>query len=225
MAAIGLIYCGAVLFVNGLMLLGHVSPRSAAILNLFVGTLQVVTPTVLVLQAGQDTTALLNASGIYLFGFTFLYVGIVNVTGLPSEGIGWYSLFVTFAALTYALVNLTVIGDPVFAAIWTAWAALWLLFFLLLGAGLDGLGPHTGWALLLLSQPTTTIPGFLILAGQYSPSTPYAIGLAVALAALLCLAFVLGQRGTLQATPTAEPVDSSRPSADATQESDLEPVG
>ena len=225
MAAIGLIYCGAVLFVNGLMLLGHVSTRSAAILNLFVGALQVVTPTVLILQAGQDTAALLNASGIYLFGFTFLYVGIVNITELPSDGVGWYSLFVTFAALAYALVNLTVVGDPVFAAIWTAWAALWLLFFLLLGAGLDTLGPHTGWALLLLSQPTTTIPGFLILAGLYTPSTPYAIVFAVALAALLCLAFVLGQRAALQATPNTEPTNSSRPSTDTAQDSDLEPVG
>jgi putative amide transporter protein len=225
MAAIGLIYCGAVLFVNGLMLLGHVSTRSAAILNIFVGALQVVTPTVLILQAGQETTALLNASGIYLFGFTFLYVGIVNVAGLPSDGIGWYSLFVSFAALAYALVNLAVIGDPVFATVWTAWAGLWLLFFLLLGAGLEPLAPHTGWALLLLSQPTTTIPGFLILAGLYSPSSTYAIFLAVALAVLMGLAFVLGQRGALAASSNTEPAHHPRLPADMGEDSDLEPVG
>ncbi len=37
MGSVGLPYVGAVLFVNGLMLLGAVPPRSAAILNLFVG--------------------------------------------------------------------------------------------------------------------------------------------------------------------------------------------
>ena len=40
-----LLYVGAVLFINGLMLLGKVEPRSAAVFNLFVGGLQVVTPT------------------------------------------------------------------------------------------------------------------------------------------------------------------------------------
>lgn len=44
----------------------------------------VVTPTVLILRAGADNASLLSASGIYLFGFTFLYVGVVNLTGLPQ---------------------------------------------------------------------------------------------------------------------------------------------
>jgi hypothetical protein len=118
-----------------------------------------------------------------------------------------------------------VVGDPVFATIWTAWAGLWLLFFLLLGVGLEPLAPHTGWALVLLSQPTTTIPGFLILAGLYSPSSTYAILLAVALAVLLCLAFVLGQRGALATSPNTEPAQTPRLSADMAEDTDFEPVG
>jgi len=43
MAAVGLFYVGAVLFVNGLMLLGKVDPRAAGFLNLFVGVLQRLT--------------------------------------------------------------------------------------------------------------------------------------------------------------------------------------
>ncbi len=40
MGSVGLLYVGAVLFVNGLMLLGTVPVRSASVLNLFVGALQ-----------------------------------------------------------------------------------------------------------------------------------------------------------------------------------------
>ena len=70
MAAVGLFYVGAVLFVNGLMLLGKVDPRAAGFLNLFVGVLQVVIPTVLLVQSGGDQAKVLAASGLYLFGLT-----------------------------------------------------------------------------------------------------------------------------------------------------------
>jgi hypothetical protein len=212
MAAIGLIYCGAVLFVNGIMLLGLANPKSVAILNLFVGTLQVVTPTVLILQAGADQAALLNASGIYLFGFTFLYVGIVNLFGLEGDGIGWYSAFVAVAALVYAGINAVTFDDPVFAVIWTAWAALWLLFFLLMALGIESLTRPTGWALLLLSQVTTTVPAFFILTGHYQPSNGLAAAAATAYVVLFGLAFVLGRRGVAAAAqhvdeaPEREPV-------------------
>lgn len=76
MASVGLLYVGAVLFVNALMMLGRVEARSAAIMNLFVGGMQVVLPTLLLVAAGDDTTAVTAAAGIYLFGFTYLYVGI-----------------------------------------------------------------------------------------------------------------------------------------------------
>lgn len=195
MAAIGLIYCGAVLFVNGAMLVGRVDPRSAAILNLFVGTLQVVTPTVLILQAGADTASLLAASGIYLFGFTFLYVGVVNLTGLPADGVGWYSGFVAAAAVVYAGVNFTSGNDPVFGVIWLAWAALWLEFFLLMALGHAWLGRPTGWSLLLLGQVTTTVPAFFLLTGHYHPTPALAVLAAVGYAVLFAIAFTVGRRG------------------------------
>jgi hypothetical protein len=200
MAAIGLIYCGAVLFVNGAMLLGRVDPRSAAVLNLFVGTLQVVTPTVLIVQAGPDTPSLLAASGIYLFGFTFLFVGIVNLAGLPADGVGWYSGFVAAAAVVYALVNFTSGHDPVFGVIWLAWAALWLEFFLLMALGLASLTRPTGWSLLLLGQVTTTVPAFFILTGHYRPTTALAVVAAVSYAVLFAAAFALGRVSREQAT-------------------------
>lgn len=192
MGSVGLLYVGAVLFLNGLMLLGAVPPRSAAILNLFVGALQCVIPTAMLLQAGTDTGVVLAASGLYLFGFTYLYVGIGNLADLDPRGVGWFSAFVATAAVVYSLVSFTVVHDPVFGVIWLAWAGLWTLFFLVLGTGRDDLARFTGWTALLLSQPTCTLPAFLALTG-HAPTSPGLAALwAVGLALLVAIAAVLG---------------------------------
>ena len=52
MANVGLLFVGAVLFLNGIMLLGKVDARSAAVFNLFIGALQVLTPTYLIFTSG-----------------------------------------------------------------------------------------------------------------------------------------------------------------------------
>ncbi len=85
MGAVGLLYVGAVLVVNGVMLLGLVSPAGAAPLNLFVGALQVVTPTYLIVAAGGDQAQIALAAGLYYFGFTYLWVGINGITGWPGR--------------------------------------------------------------------------------------------------------------------------------------------
>ncbi|WP_158880490.1 AmiS/UreI family transporter [Amycolatopsis anabasis] len=187
---VGLLYVGAVLLINGLMLLGHVPARSAAALNLFVGALQCVTPTVLIIQAGGDTEAILGASGLYLFGFTYLYVGIANLAGLEPQGIGWFSLFVAAAAVVYAGLSFWRQDDPVFGVIWLAWALLWTLFFLVLGLGRERLTRFTGWTVVLLSQPTCSVPAFLAMTGAYRSDAPTALlaaGIAVALVALAAM--------------------------------------
>ena len=73
MGNVGLLFVGAVLFMNGLLLLGKVDARSGAVFNLFVGALQVLTPTYLIFTANNDSMKILAASGIFLFGFTYLY--------------------------------------------------------------------------------------------------------------------------------------------------------
>ncbi|MFI9554801.1 AmiS/UreI family transporter [Nonomuraea endophytica] len=178
MASVGLLYVGAVLFVNAMMLLGKVEAKSAAILNLFVGALQVVTPTVIIMTAGGDMAAIMGASGIYLFGFTYLYVGIGLLAGLSSTGVGWFSLFVAIAALVYAAHNAFVVRDYPFAVIWVLWSFLWLLFFLVLGLGRAELTRYTGWVTLVEAWLTAVIPAFLLLTGRYTPSATLALILA-----------------------------------------------
>ncbi|WP_040406274.1 AmiS/UreI family transporter [Amycolatopsis nigrescens] len=192
---VGLLYVGAVLLVNGLMLLGRVPARSAAALNLFVGALQCVTPTVLIIQAGGDQEAILGASGLYLFGFTYLYVGVVNFAGLEPSGVGWFSLYVAGAALVYSGLSFWRNEDPVFGVIWLAWALLWTLFFLVLGLGLERLTRFTGWATLLLSQPTCSVPAFLAMTGGYRSNAGTAWIAAAVFAALVALSALLAARG------------------------------
>ena len=135
MGSVGLLYVGAVLVINGLMLLGVVEARSAAPLNLFVGGLQVLTPTVLIIMSGGDPDVILSASGIYLFGFTYLYVGINLLGGLDGTGLGWFSAFVACCAVVYSALNFVRFDDPGFGVIWLVWAVLWALFWVVLGLG------------------------------------------------------------------------------------------
>jgi hypothetical protein len=44
---------------------------------------------------------------------------------------------------------------------------LWGLFFLVLGLGIDRLTALAGWTTLILSFTTCTIPGFLLLLGEW----------------------------------------------------------
>ena len=87
-ASVGLLYVGAVLFINGIMLLGWLDAKSAAPMNFFVGGLQVLTPTYIIFTANGNQDTILAASGLYLFGFTYLYVGINLTAGLDGTGLG-----------------------------------------------------------------------------------------------------------------------------------------
>jgi len=76
MGAVGLLFVGAVLFINGIMLLGWVDAKSAVAINFFVGGLQIITPTYLIFTANGNADTILSAAGLYLFAFTYLYVGL-----------------------------------------------------------------------------------------------------------------------------------------------------
>jgi putative amide transporter protein len=167
MGSVGLLYVGAVLFINGLMLLGKIPGKAAAPLNYFVGGMQVVFPTIIIAQSGGDPAVVLGASGLYLFGFTYLYVALNQTFNLDGEGLGWFSLFVAAIAVVMGYLNFTLVNDPVFGVIWIIWAVLWFLFFLLLGLHLDSLTRMTGWFTVIVAHLTGTIPALFLLTGEY----------------------------------------------------------
>ncbi|GHH70350.1 transporter [Streptosporangium violaceochromogenes] len=181
MGDVGLLYVGAVLFINGLMLLGKVDPRAAAIFNLFVGTLQVVTPTVLIITSGGQPNVILGASGLFLFGFTYLYVGVGLLGGFDTTGVGYFSLFVAIMALGFSFASFRHLDNQPFGVIWLYWSFLWLLFFLLLGLKRERLTTYTGWVTAIEGWVTAAIPSFLLLTGYWQRwnQTVLAIVLAV----------------------------------------------
>ena len=166
MSDVGLMFVGAVLFVNGLLLLGRVDAKGAATFNLFVGALQVAIPFYLIATAPTTSDILLD-SGIFLFGFTYLYVGISNLAGQEPRGLGWYSAWVAIMAAAFGITNIVKFHDPTIGLLWLQWSVLWALFWLVLGLGITRLTPLTGWCTLILSFTTCTIPGFLLLLGEW----------------------------------------------------------
>ncbi|MGE2716986.1 AmiS/UreI family transporter [Mycolicibacterium litorale] len=210
MGGVGLLYVGAVLIIDGLMLLGRISPQGATPLNFFVGALQVLTPTVLIVQSGGDPAVIFGASGLYLFGFTYLWVAINNITGWGGEGLGWFSLFVALAAVGYAWHAFAVEADPAFGVIWLLWAVLWFLLFLLLGLDRASLGPAVGVVAVVDGVVTAAVPAFLTVAGQWQTGVVPAVIIAVIGVAAILLAIPLGRR---LGVPTPDTTSSAAPAA------------
>ena len=206
MAAVGLLYVGAVLVVNGVMLLGHVDPRGAAPLNLFVGALQVVTPTYLIIFAAGDPALIALAAGLYFFGFTYLWVGINGITGWGNEGLGWFSLIVALAAVGFAIHSWVEVGDRTFGVIWLLWAVLWSTFFLLMALHRAHLAPAIGVLAVGEGLLTAAVPAFLIIAGWWSDSDTTLV--VVTVLGLLVLAASVPLSRSLSASAARPPTRS-----------------
>jgi putative amide transporter protein len=204
MADVGLMFVGAVLFINGLLLLGKVDGKGAAVFNLFVGALQTAIPFYLIATAATTSDILLD-SGIFLFGFTYLYVGISNLAGQKPVGIGWYSAWVAIMAAAFGITNIVKFHDPTIGLLWLQWSVLWALFWLVLGLGIARLTALTGWLTLILSFTTCTIPGFILLLGEWGHVHTWLVLLVIAAtAAALVPAATRSLRGPSGTTDQAE---------------------
>lgn len=180
MGATGLLYVGAVLFINGLSLVGLVKGKSLIPMNIFVGLLQVVTPLFLIFTANGDPAVILGASGLFLFGFTYLYVAMNNTFDLDGTGLGWFCLYVVFAALVYAAFNFREAnaGGYIFGVLWLQWAFLWFLFWLVLSMGMTSLTRYTGAVCATQGIITGLIPALILLGQPSWFTTELAIGIA-----------------------------------------------
>jgi hypothetical protein len=191
MPYICLLLSGAALLVNGLATLGHLPRRDAAVLSLAVGIVQLVLG-VVVLSPGTSTAGALTAAGMFLFGLTYVYVGLDCLLDLGSKGLGWFCGMVAFVGLLLAAAWLA--EDPVLAVLWLCWSVLWALLFASMALGLTRVDLFTGWALVLTSQATATVPALLGLAGLWPRSLLHAAAAAVLLAGLFAVAGILARR-------------------------------
>lgn len=211
MGMVGLLYVGGVLFLNGMMLLGRVDAKSAAPLNIFVGGLQVLTPTYLIFTADGNADAILLASGLYLFGFTYLYVAFNLLADLDGTGLGYFSLFVAVCALVYSGLSFGRLEDNAFGVIWLYWAFLWLLFFLVLGLGREELTRYTGAVAVFQGWLTGVIPAFLLLTDNWTDNIDTA-AIVLAVAGVVLFGGIyprLRGRPTVPTTPADEAAHST----------------
>jgi hypothetical protein len=206
MSSVGLLFVGAVLFMNGLLFIGKADAKGVAVFNLFVGGLQTAIPFYLIATA-QTPNQILGAAGIFLFGFTYLFVGIVNLAGFKSDGIGWYSLWVAVLATGFGLVNILRFHDTPTGLLWLQWAVLWGLFFVVLALGVQRLTPLAGWLTLILSLTTCTIPGFLLLLGDWGKVPTWAVVASIVVTAIALIPVALRSAGEAsEARPPASEV-------------------
>ena len=178
MVATVLLYVGAVLFLNGIWLIGPTSDSSAlkisnkeiAVINVFTGALGFLVAIYAVYLGGARNDMGFVALGGYilLFAFTYLWVAINQYTGADGRALGWYSLFVAITAVPTGLAVLADAGGSpwlVWLGIdWLAWAGLWFLFFLLLALQRP-IARFTGYVTALEGIFTAWLPAWLLFQG------------------------------------------------------------
>ena len=193
MPFICLLLSGAALLVNGLATLGRLPRRDSATFSLLLGGTQLVLGVVHLSSGSTGAEHLLTAAGMFLFGLTYAYAGLDVLLALGSKGLGWFCGMVAFFGLLLAGAWLGT--HPLLAVLWVGWSVLWGLLFASAAFGAARLDLFTGWALVLASQVTATVPAFLGLSGVW-PRSAWAAWLAAAvLAGLFVAARVLARRG------------------------------
>nr|WP_256440884.1 MULTISPECIES: AmiS/UreI family transporter [unclassified Exiguobacterium] len=162
---ISLLFGGVALFINSLVLFGKVDVKSAGVFSLFTGLLQTFIATWLVI--GASSAEVFGYASIYLFAFTYLYVGVTFLFDLDGRGVGWFSLFVSISAVFYATISFTM-GDVMGAVTWLFWSFLWGLFYVGMGLGrqIDGLTARVAF---LLAWLTLIVPALFGLANLMTP--------------------------------------------------------
>lgn len=159
-----LLYVGAVLFVNGIWLLGRISNIEVAIMNVFTGLVGLVVAVFAVAQ--QDLASIQLAGYVLLFAFTYLWVAYNQFIKADGSGLGWYCLFVAITAAPVSVITLIDAGGDIFLTWlglnWAAWAVLWFLYFLLL-AMKRSIQVIAAYVTIAVGIGTAWLPGFLAL--------------------------------------------------------------
>lgn len=221
MGNVGLFLIGAVLLVNGLGLLGRFNPRSAVPLNLFVGGIQVILPTIGLVLDYQVPGASAGYASLYLFGFTYLWVALDTLRGDSGQAFGAFSGFVAVIAVIQGFLSLRT--DPPFAIAWWLWAFMWGAFFLLQYSGVKrvagvDLAAFTGWLLIIGGQVSATVPALLRLNDAWpAQSTGFFVLMSAAGLLTLALSYALaaGRIGVL--TPPTAPSEQAVEVPDAAE--------
>ncbi len=164
---LALLYVGAVLFLNGIWLMGRIGDREIAVINIFSGGVTLLVAVYLAFGPGADLSTVRAAALTLLFTFTYLWVAYNRFHDVDGRGLGWYSLFVAITVVPVALdtlIGATTLWGYWFGLCWAAWAVLWFMFFLLL-AMQKPIAKLTGAVTTIQGILTGWLPGYLLLEG------------------------------------------------------------
>ena len=162
-----LLFVGAVLFLNGIWVMGHIEDKEISVINIFVGTLTLLVALYLAFNPGADLASIKTAAFTLLFTFTYYWVAWNRWNGADGRGLGWFCFFVGVTVIPITVDALSTAEGTLgwwLAICWASWGVLWLMFWALLalqkpiakvtGALCAAQGIYTGW-----------IPGYLLLVG------------------------------------------------------------
>lgn len=167
MSGLMLLYVGAVLFVNGVWMLGKIGDREVTVINTLVGSLSFLVACWLIFHDPADERSINAGAFTFLFAFTYLWVAANQFLGTDGRGLGWFSLFVSITAAVVG--GNALVGSALSLTLWSslnwlAWAVLWFGFFLLLAMGRD-IKRLVAIYTIVCAIFTGWIPGVLILEG------------------------------------------------------------
>jgi putative amide transporter protein len=190
MGFVGLFLSGAVLFLNSLMLLGKAEAKSVGFFNIFIGTLQMIIPFYLIVVSDQTNWDYYHNAPIFLFGLTYLYVGVTLLWKLEGNGLGWFSLWVAIIAVFYTVTSFIQFHDVVNGLTWGMWAFLWFLFFLS-NSLKKKIDTYIGYVAFVQSWVTLTIPSLLFFLGIWGTPVVTQIWSIVLIGSLIFFAVML----------------------------------
>lgn len=190
MGYVGLLLSGAALFLNSLVILGKAEMKSAGVFNLFVGALQIIIPFYLIMISDQSNWTVYSYAATFLFGLTYLYVGVTFIKRMDSSGLGWFCIWVAIIALFYMVVSFVQFNDVVNALTWFMWALLWYLFFVL-NTQKKNINQYLGRIAFVQSWVTLTLPSLFYFMGVWGEGFVYELWVYVSVISILYFCYCI----------------------------------
>tara|TARA_R110002020_G_scaffold21701_2_gene73703 strand:- start:736 stop:1254 length:519 start_codon:yes stop_codon:yes gene_type:complete len=160
-----LLYVGAVLFINGIWLLGKISNQEVSIINVLVGLLSFIIAMHLIFKDPSNTIEISAGAFTLLFSITYLWVGANQWLKSDGKGLGWFCLFVSITAAVigvHSIAGYTTSFKLWNTVNWFAWSLLWLSFFYLLALA-KPIQRYVATYTIFCAIFTGWIPGVMIL--------------------------------------------------------------
>lgn len=167
MLGLVLLYVDALLYINGLTLLGKIAPKGAAIMRLFAGG-ALLFVSLHQIATGQALMLRVAAVGL-LFSFTYLWVAYTDLAGQDSRGLGGFSLFVAAPAALFtinAFGNTRGLSPSWIAACSAAWTRLWLCYLVFGALQRSTWTRPVAWLTFAPGVFTAWLPGHLMRSGR-----------------------------------------------------------